>query len=100
MPTEPFSQFLNRGVTTNNRGQFNLALNMPSMTSPKKYVVLRSATVLQTAGEITRTSQNQREHIFDLPHPLTIWTRPLQTILHPRAGLVPGVSRAGCNWSN
>lgn len=34
MPTEPFSQFLNRRVTRNNRGRFNLTLNMPSMTSP------------------------------------------------------------------
>ena len=38
---------------------------------------------MQTAREITRTSQNQREVVFDLPHHPTLGTGPLQTIPHP-----------------
>ena len=37
---------------------------------------------MQTAREITRTSQNQREVVFDLPHHPTLGTGPLQTIPH------------------
>ena len=53
---------------------------------------------MQTAREITRNLQNQREVIFDLPHPRTPGTGLLQTIPHPRAqraGLVLGVARRG-----
>ena len=38
---------------------------------------------MQTAREMTRISQNQREVIFDLPHHPTLGTGPLQTIPHP-----------------
>ena len=40
--------------------------------SPWEYVVLRSTAILQTAWEMTRTSQNQRQHIFDLLHLLPL----------------------------
>ena len=46
-----------------------------------------------------------REGIFDLPHPLTPGTGPLETNPHPRArraGLVPGVARGNgyrSNWT-
>ena len=59
-----------------------------------KHVVLRSAAIVQTAREITRTLQNQRDVFYfshDLPTPET---EPLQTIPHPRArraGLVLGL---------
>ena len=55
-----------------------------------------SAAIVQTAQEMTRTSQNQREDIFYLPHPPTPGKEPLQTISQPRARraeLVPGVAR-------
>ena len=44
-----------------------------------------SAAIVQTAQEMTRTSQNQREDIFYLPHPPTPGKEPLQTISQPRA---------------
>ena len=48
---------------------------------------------MQTAQEMTRTSQNQREVIFEFAPPPISGTRPLRTIPHPRArkaGLVLG----------
>ena len=73
---------------------------MPSNTDPnfdRLFLSNHSSTnscVMETAQEMTRTSQNQREVIFDLPRPPTPGTGPLQTIPHPRArkaGLVPGL---------
>ena len=63
---------------------------------------------MQTVQDVqTRTSQNQREDIFYLPHPPppTPGTDPLQTISQPRARraeLVPVVARGegGGNRSN
>ena len=40
---------------------------------------------MQTAQQMTRTSQNQKEDISYLPHPPTPGTEPLQTIPQPRA---------------
>ena len=53
---------------------------------------------LQTAWQITCTLQNQKEVLFDLPHPPTPETGPLQSFPHPqvrRAGCAPGVAREG-----
>ena len=44
-----------------------------SCVFPWKYVVLRFAAILQTAREMTCTSQKQREDIFDLLHLLLLW---------------------------
>ena len=56
---------------------------------------MRSAAIVQTAQEMTHTSQNQREDNFYLPHPPTPGTEALQIISQPRArraDLVPGVA--------
>ena len=54
---------------------------------------------METAQETIRTSQNQREVILDLPHPLPpSETGPLQTIPPPqarKAGLDPGATYPG-----
>ena len=60
---------------------------------------------MQTAREITRTSQNQREIIFDLPHHPTLGTGLYQTIPHPgsqrlEARLVLGVALGDGNRLN
>ena len=63
------------------------------------------AAIVQTAQEMTRTSQNQREDIFYLPHPLPLGKNRFKQFPNPRARraeLVPGVARGegGGNRSN
>ena len=65
---------------------------------PLKIRGLEFHSFVQTVQEITCNLQNQREVIFNLPHPRTPGTGLLQTIPHPRAqraGLVLGVARGG-----
>ena len=65
---------------------------------PLKICGLEFHSFVQTAQEITCNLQNQREVIFDLPHPCTPGTGLFRTIPHPRAqraGLVLGVARGG-----